>query len=804
MEASETEAAAVPGDVQEPVEVVETSQPSKKRSLEDMQQNAEPDASEPHQAPSPEPEAKRAKTGQTDKKEALDEDGDEKSAEEGELEEDDEDAQASNSVSEEMGGGQSGDGQKLAADAGSKRMTRSMAAAANDSAHVGWNHGITSQIRTSLGGAAKAKASPAPTKTKSKEPTPEPEPEVEAEVEVEPTPHAATESAPSQVAQPTAPATKEPAKKAPLTRAERRQEKQAQAAADSKKSQEELKKPFEYAPGLSFYLPSKKNLLSPKGNNIGSGVWKSKFHSWCQSFVSRNIDQKDQLNADIAVAALLEYIATRAHWSKKRQRGAATGEARKPQTRNDMAVNLATILKNDDYLAKSAGTGTEDSPMVIEDDDSDDDDVQEISPPSGTTTPGNAAQTAASNAAHSDQREEAVLPLVEVKEDSEDISDDGMESGRPGPVVLGEEDDLAQQRKYFPGLAESECICVYCATPGHTSSACPRTACKFCEGEDHFSWNCPTRERCTKCRQLGHGKGQCTEKLISLDEEGAECATCGSQAHDDDDDCEVLWRSYKPQSGMIKKVNFLPAFCGACGAEGHYYSDCAFRGDKPRSQTWSLRNRDRYLDKNAADGPISDFASIPKPPQLQIKGASASRNHIFYADSDGSEEGEFLGQKVKPRAPPGKIQMASNIQLGNFGVQQQQQQQQQQPQPQQNGRGQQRGGWSAQPPLPPGPPPPGPPVGGSYSRMAKSHNNQSRPPPPNNGAGRGGLPPKPPAPQHGYHTVAPPPNGPGPNAKKPRTRQPANAPSGPSHHQNGRGGAGGRRRGKNRRGGKQG
>ncbi|KAK2730556.1 zinc knuckle domain-containing protein [Colletotrichum kahawae] len=799
METSEQiEAVPVSSDVVEATEAVESQQPSKKRSLEDMQQDTEPDASEPHQASPPEPEAKRPKTSQEDKNGTADVVEDE-SAEEGELEDEDDASENSDSGSEEMDGEEDDDTRPATTaavekpDAGAQRTTRSMA---KTRAQVGWNQGITSQIRTSLGGSAKT--APAPFQAKSKEPTPEPE--AEAESESQPT----TEATPSQ-APPPAPADKDTAKPKKKTRQELRREYQAaQAASGKEKGQDE--KPFEHS-GLLLHLPTKKSLLQPKGNNLGAGVWKAKFKSWCQSFISRNIDQQDRLNADIVVAALQAYINTRARWTKKKQQGVALAEAKKPQTKTDIAANLATILKNDDYLNMTTGTGTEDSPMII--DDGDDDDVQEVSPPS-KITPAVAQIAGSVKAEHLEGAAHA--PPADIQED--EPSDDEMKSSRPGPAIMSEEEDLAEQRRYFPGLPESERICVYCATPGHMSSACPKTACKFCDYEGHFSWNCPTRERCTKCRQLGHGKGQCTEKLIHLDEEGMECATCGSQTHEDDD-CEALWRSYKPQRGAIKKVNVLPAYCGACGTEGHYSSDCSLHDNKPRSKTWALKTRDLYLDKNATQGPISNFASVPNAPQLQIKGASAARKHIFYADSDGSEEGEFLGQKVKPRAPPGNISMSSNIQLGNFrggGPQLQSQ-------PQQNGRGQQRGGggggggWSAQqPPLPPGPPPSGPASAGSYSRMSRSYNNQnqSRPQAPSNGTGRGGLPPKPPAPQHGYHSVAPPPhNGPGPNAKKPRTRQPGgNAPTGPSHHQqNGGGGissGGGRRRGKNKRGGRQG
>ncbi|GKT52575.1 protein AIR2 [Colletotrichum spaethianum] len=768
----------------------DTQQASKKRTLEDTEQvDTQPNGSpQSHRAVSSEPEAKRAKTEAVDQQPKETETKASESAEEGELEEDGE-VQSSESESEEMAGAQS-DGSRASrtrskasaasgeSDAGIKRTTRSMSAAASGPAHVGWNQGITSQIRTSLGG-SKTKAVPAPAKAAAttEEATPASAPAAAPE----------SEPAPSEGAQPAQPAQKE----GKLTRKEQQQQRAEAATLEKQKAQEQQKNPFVYAPGLTFHQPNKKTILQPKGNNLGKAVWKSKFKSWCQSFVSRNTEQISLLTPDIVVAALQDYITTRAHWSKKKYSTAATAEARKPETKHDIAVNLATILKDDSFLP-----GSEESPMVIDDnDDEADNGVQEIPRPTGE------------NASAAPEAQGEQNPAAEDPDQSQnDVKGDATEHEQtePGPPVMTEEEDLAQQRKYFPGLPDSVQICVYCASVGHNSTACPKTACKFCPNPDHFSWNCPTRERCTKCRQLGHAKAQCTEKLVHLDEEGMECAMCGSQDHLEDD-CETLWRSYKPQKEWIKKVKVFPAFCASCGSEGHYSSDCALRGDRPRNQTWSLKNRDLYVDKNATDEPISDFASQPQNPKfpLQIKGSAAKRNHIFYPDSDGSEEGEFIGQKVKPRAPLGNIQLSTNLQInaGNFGPP---------PQTQQNGRGQQRGGWSAQPPLPPGPPPSGPPPG-SYSRMSRSFNNQSRPPPQSNGAGRGGLPPKPPAPQsqqHGYHNSGPPSNGRGPNPpKKQRTRN----QSGSSHagssqqqqQQNG-GGSGSRRRGKARRGGKQG
>ncbi|KXH39898.1 zinc knuckle [Colletotrichum simmondsii] len=747
---------------------------SKKRSLEDVEQgDVMPNGSpQSHRASSHEPKAKRARTEQIGQSVEQDVSMDSESADEGELEEDGE-VLPSEPESENQGvvaaesGRNAGSRTRSKAsssggesDAGSKRTTRSMSAAASGSSQVGWNQGITSQIRTSLGG-PKTKAAPVPAKA--------------SIVEEESAPAAAPAfdsqevPAPTEAAEPAQPA--QPASKEPKIS---RQQRRAEAAALEKEKAQNEKSAFVYE-GMTFFQPNKKTLLQPKGNNLGSGVWRSKFKSWAQSFISRNSEQEQLLTPEILVAALQDYIAHRAQWNKKRQSPAATTESRKPETRTDMASILASAVKK-----PTRQPGSEESPLIIHDDEDEvDDDIQEVPPPSGARRE-SSDQHSATTPSQND--------VVELVDDEDEEMEE--EQGEPGPAIMTEEEDLEQQRKYFPGLADTAQICVYCATLGHTSMACPNTRCKFCEHTDHFSWNCPTRERCTKCRQLGHGKTQCREKLIHLDEEGMECALCGSQAHQENE-CEKVWRSYKPPR-TIKKVKPFPAFCGFCGNESHYSSDCHLNRDRPKSETWTLKNRHLYVDKNATDGPISDFASQPQNPKfapLSIKGSAAKRNHIFYPDSDGSEEGEFISQKVKPRAPLGNIQMSTNLQInaGNFGPP---------PQTQSNGRGgQQRNGWSAQqPPLPPGPPPPGPPPQGSYSRMSRSHNNQSRQP-------ANGLPPKPPAPQSQQHGRA------GPNPpKKQRTRNHSgNSNAGAAQQQqNGGGSAASRRRGKNKRGGKQG
>ncbi|KAG7113080.1 Protein AIR2 like protein [Verticillium longisporum] len=308
--------------------------------------------------------------------------------------------------------------------------------------------------------------------------------------------------------------------------------------------------------------------------------------------------------------------------------------------------------------------------------------------------------------------------------------------------VMSEDEAEKEQQRYFPGATE---ICTICAATGHTCMACPNTLCQFCRG-DHFSWNCPGRSRCAKCRQFGHTKSKCKEKLAMALEEGLECAFCGEGDHLENA-CDNVWHSYHLQRESMHTVRYIAAFCSYCGCEGHYSSDCPAGDQQPFPQkwtaTWSLKDRDLCVDANATDESIARFgvAAESNDPGMHVRGAAAAakRTHIFYSDSDGSEEGEFLSEKVKPRAAPGQMRMSTNIQFNSTMP---------------------STAFAGQPPLPPGPPPPGPPPGnpGSYSRMATSYGAQSH-----------ALPPRPPAPgqppsgpgaqRGGYHNV-PPPKGP--------------------------------------------
>ncbi|KAJ3463081.1 hypothetical protein MRS44_007867 [Fusarium solani] len=263
---------------------------------------------------------------------------------------------------------------------------------------------------------------------------------------------------------------------------------------------------------------------------------------------------------------------------------------------------------------------------------------------------------------------------------------------------------LEQQRRYFPSATDPTQMCLLCGRSTHLAPSCPTLICSSCGSLEHADICCPSRQRCDKCRQLGHEAAHCTEKLALTKEEGLACAVCSSADHLEEH-CTLLWRSFHPDALTIKKVVSIPASCSLCGSDMHFSADCKRRRDIVPNPTWSIENRDQYIDPECGLAAIEDTAGglqtakTTRAPELKIRGHAARTTNVHYSESDDSDV-EFLGHRpIKQRAQLGQIRMASNIQMPQNGNSQNGR----------PGRGGRQNGAPVQPPLPPGPPPPGPP-----------------------------------------------------------------------------------------------
>lgn len=285
-------------------------------------------------------------------------------------------------------------------------------------------------------------------------------------------------------------------------------------------------------------------------------------------------------------------------------------------------------------------------------------------------------------------------------------------------------DALEQQRRYFPSASDHTKMCILCGRDTHLAANCPTLVCSLCNSLEHSDLCCPSRERCHKCRQMGHRAAQCTEKLALTKDEGLACSICDSSDHLEKD-CTQVWRSFHPDAVTINKVSFMPASCSMCGSGTHYSADCNRRRGDAQNPTWSLKNAGQYVDPDCEAVTIEEAAGEPRStrsaraPELQIRGHASRTNNVHYSSDDSDVE--FLGNKpVRRPAPVGHIRMASNIQMPQSAA----------PRGDRGSRGGRQNGNSFQPPLPPGPPPPGPPNRRPHpsGTSSGSHSLPSKPP----------------------------------------------------------------------------
>ncbi|KXX77320.1 Protein AIR2 [Madurella mycetomatis] len=241
---------------------------------------------------------------------------------------------------------------------------------------------------------------------------------------------------------------------------------------------------------------------------------------------------------------------------------------------------------------------------------------------------------------------------------------------------LHDGEDAEYREKYFPGIGPDETFCVMCASRGHVSTGCPAMICRFCHDAGHPSFSCPARRRCTKCRQLGHTKEDCREKLALAPEE-MDCAFCQSRDHLDAS-CPDLRRSFLSDLGTVRKVRSLPIFCYCCGCQGHYGPACGLNPHKPKEsqwEAWSQANCARYIDPSSPEVAIVFSASLVTAPEAgpaygrpDLGKSIVPRRHIVFEEADDDDEAEdFIRPPVQRNARPGQITFSGNNSMANRG-----------------------------------------------------------------------------------------------------------------------------------------
>ncbi|CEJ82547.1 hypothetical protein VHEMI02606 [[Torrubiella] hemipterigena] len=457
------------------------------------------------------------------------------------------------------------------------------------------------------------------------------------------------------------------------------------------------------ANGLSWKMP----IMSDKKE----GSWIARIKDWIVVALVGNADIATQFTPAVAVAAFKDYLNSLQLKTSKRKSAVHT---------MDMFLrsgNLAEFLATANGVPMEPAEAAEDRVVV------------DLTSPAGraidTTTNGEAEA-------------EAEAPVV-------------IEEKR----VVPKREPTAEQKRYFPSAEDPANMCVKCGSERHAIEGCTPFKCQFCDGEDDWEYACTKApSRCGKCLQLGHLSKECVEKLALTREEGLACAFCKVSDHLENS-CTEPWRSFHANADNIKQVKSIEASCAVCGSRNHFASDCTLRGHDPTNPTWTLANRNKYVN------PESDAVSIEVAvAQSRIRGRAAAeprggqrklgpRTHVHYSETDDSEP-EFLGSHtVRRPAPVGKIRMSSNIQLPSKPS-------------------------FSQPPLPPGPPPRGPPPREASASRYNPYQPIANPP---------GLPMKPPKNYRNEPLPPPPPAS---------SRRPGRSRSGvPPSRGGGRGGRGG-------------
>lgn len=470
-----------------------------------------------------------------------------------------------------------------------------------------------------------------------------------------------------------------------------------------------------YTAGSSaFKLPA----LSPKKQ----GSWFARFKDWVQVLCQNNLESISAVTPAVAMDAFAFYLDQHSGLRQAKRR-AAKQAAKKVETSRTIH-NVIESLKLNTNGTGSASEPTAGSPVA------------------------NQNGTGVSQSEGS--MEEGQVGSGVTKDSPPEMAQESHQNGDTSIVRKGVptgEEEFQQQRRYFPSAADASNMCLLCGGENHKAIHCARSKCRFCKSIDHWDFCCPSiQERCDKCRQLGHQTASCTEKLALTKDEGLACAYCNSNDHLEGN-CTEVWRSFQPEAHTIHPVIFLPCSCSVCGGTDHFSGDCRERRGISANPTWSLRNRNIYIDPKCNALSIEEIAG-PIASQRSLRGfetrtrghAPRTANIVHFSESDDSDV-EFLSRRAirEPKGGAGQIRLSSNIQL---------------PQMMDSHRVNNSQPRAGQPPLPPGPPPslgkskayPPPPGTREYS-------GQPPPPPPPS------LPPKPPASMRDYRNVPPPSQG---------------------------------------------
>ncbi|KAH9892343.1 hypothetical protein F4778DRAFT_317110 [Xylariomycetidae sp. FL2044] len=407
--------------------------------------------------------------------------------------------------------------------------------------------------------------------------------------------------------------------------------------------------------------------ISAATDGVSPAFWDGWLEPWILSLMVANPNQHDALDRLVVQGSIDKYLSTRSTFiqGSKKEKTAARDTAQqvfRAFRKRDWNVHMSSALERFRQTFESAQRG-----LAQQADAESQHDRQPPGRQPKHTQSGRVQQT------HPEDQ-----PDVSYQTGSDDVP--------------GDDEELRLQARYFPDAQDPSQYCLSCAGVGHRAQGCPQIACRFCGSRKHTHFGCPTRQRCTKCHQVGHGHEDCVEKLGLAVDERQSCAYCGSDH--EEADCFEIWRSFDPTTA-VKTVRHIPAFCYTCGAEGHYGPECGLPGmgrEIDGQTTWSQVNRNRYINGKSQDVAVAWVgisSTIPQSGEFSVRGRATRKAHTYFVSSDDdSEEDNLIHtpiQKKAPRRSGIKVNLASSKPH--------------------DGAHHSNGAPAWQPPLPPGPPP---------------------------------------------------------------------------------------------------
>ncbi|KAL1648493.1 hypothetical protein SLS58_002248 [Diplodia intermedia] len=159
--------------------------------------------------------------------------------------------------------------------------------------------------------------------------------------------------------------------------------------------------------------------------------------------------------------------------------------------------------------------------------------------------------------------------------------------------------------------------------------------------DQHFTGDCPTAAKCTKCRERGHSKEDCPSKLARSSADGFLCDLCNEKGHPEEE-CTLLWRSFNPDKiPNLNKVARMTVSCYQCGSRQHWGDDCPMRPRKVtlKSNIFSAKEANKYLiDPEAAADELRQNG--PGGQGMSIRGrAHGQGQHTYFSSTD--DEGDI-------------------------------------------------------------------------------------------------------------------------------------------------------------------